>query len=105
MSRYRRAFVKGGTFFFTVALADRRSDLLVRYIDQLRRAYAAARQRYPFETVAICILPDHLHAMWTLPDGDADFPLRWRLIKSGFSRALPSAKRSASKIAKREKGI
>jgi putative transposase len=80
--------------------------LLVRQIDRLRRSYKVMQERLPFETVAICILPDHLHALWQLPDGDADFASRWSLFKSGFSRGLPPASsRSASKIAKREKGI
>jgi putative transposase len=92
MSRYRRALVKGGTFFFTVTLAKRPSDLLVRRIDLLRHAYGSVQQRYPFHTNAICILPDHLHAIWELPAGDADFSKRWSLIKSNFSRALPSAR-------------
>ena len=106
MSRYRRAKIEGGTFFFTVTLADRSSDLLVRYIDLLRQAYAAAQDLYPFETVAICVLPDHMHAVWTLPPEDTNFPLRWSLIKSKFSRALPiEAERTASKVSKRERGI
>jgi putative transposase len=106
MSRYRRARIEGGTFFFTVALADRSTDLLVRHVDHLRRVYKTVQRRYPFETIAICILPDHLHALWSLPDDDADFPLRWNLIKAGFSRGLvPAASRSASKAARREKGI
>jgi len=106
MSRYRRANIEGGTFFFTVTLADRSSDLLVRHIDHLRQAYRAAQKLYPFETLAICILPDHVHAVWTLPPDDSNFPLRWRLIKSGFSRAVPAdAARTDSKIRKREKGI
>jgi putative transposase len=106
MSRYRRAKIEGGAFFFTLALADRSSDLLVREIDRLRRAYQVMQKKLPFETVAICILPDHLHALWLLPDGDADFASRWSLFKSGFSRGLSAApSRSASKIAKREKGI
>ena len=106
MSRYRRANIKGGTFFFTVTLADRSSDLLVRHIDHLRSAYEAAHDLYPFKTVAICILPDHLHAIWTLPADDANFPLRWSLIKSKFSRTLPvDLDRTSSKIARRERGI
>lgn len=106
MSRYRRAILAGGTYFFTLTLTDRASDLLVRHVDLLRQVYRATRQRYPFETVAICILPDHLHAIWSLPDGDANYPLRWNLIKGGFSRRLPAAKsRSTSKIRHREKGI
>lgn len=106
MSRYRRLKIEGGIFFFTVALADRSSDLLVRQIDRLRHSYKVMQERLPFETIAICILPDHLHALWQLPDGEADFASRWGLFKSSFSRGLPaSATRSASKVAKREKGI
>jgi putative transposase len=106
MSRYRRAHVEGGVFFFTVALADRSSGILVRHIERLRRIYGTVQQRYPFETIAICVLPDHLHAIWSLPRGDADFSLRWSLIKSGFSRGLPGDMRpSSSKIARRERGI
>jgi putative transposase len=106
MSRYRRARIEGGIYFFTVTLADRSSDLLVRHIDLLREAYKSAQELYPFETLAICVLPDHLHSVWSLPPDDADFPLRWSLIKSKFSRGLPAdAERTSSKITKREKGI
>jgi putative transposase len=106
MSRYRRVKIEGGVYFFTLTLADRSSDFLVRHIDRLRRAYATAQKRYPFKTIAICILPDHLHALWSLPPNDIDFPPRWSLIKSGFSRGFPgSADRTRSKISKREKGI
>jgi hypothetical protein len=59
MPNYRRANIKGGVFFFTVVLANRSSDLLIREIDRLRQAYRAVRQRRPFETIAVCILPDH----------------------------------------------
>src|ERR1043166_2646268 len=106
MPRYIRARIEGGVFFFTVALADRSSDLLVRHVGHLRHVYAAVQQRLPFETIAICILPDHMHAVWSLPQGDADFSSRWRQIKSGFSRGLdPAASRSSSKLTKRETGI
>jgi putative transposase len=106
MPRYRRARIEGGTYFFTVTLVDRSSDLLVRHIDRLRHIYKSIEERYPFETIAICILPDHLHAVWTLPDDDSDFPLRWSLIKGGFSRGLEGdAMRSASMITKRERGL
>ena len=75
MSRYRRVKIEGGLFFFTLTLADRSSDLLVRHIERLRRAYKVTEQRFPFETVAICILPDHLHAVWLLPDGDSNLQI------------------------------
>jgi putative transposase len=106
MSRYRRALIPGGTFFFTVTLADRSSSVLVQQIDLLRDAYKAVQQRHPFETVAICILPEHLHAIWTLPEGDSNFPGRWSVIKSTFSKALSGSElRSPSNIRKREKTI
>ena len=66
----------------------------------------SVRERHPFETIAICILPDHLHAVWSLPPEEADFSLRWSLIKSGFSRDLAGDMQpSSSKIARRERGI
>ena len=106
MPYYRRRKNAGGTFFFTVVLADRGTDLLVRHVDRLRDIYASVQRRHPFETIAICILPDHIHAIWSLPENDTNFPLRWSLIKAGFSRGLPAAtSRTPSKMAKREKGI
>src|SRR5262245_55065308 len=99
MSWYRRLKIEGGVFFFTVALADRTDDLLVRHVDRLRRMYRAVHARHPFETIAVCILPDHIHAVWSLPAGDKDYALRWSLIKSSFSRGLPyDASRTRSKI-------
>ena len=106
MSHYRRSLTKGATFFFTVNLADRASHLLIDEIDRFRLAYRTVHVEYPFETIAICVLPDHLHAIWQLPDGDADYGDRWRMIKRQFSIGFaPSPKRSASKVRKREKGI
>jgi putative transposase len=106
MPRYLRAKIKGSVFFFTVVLKNRHSSLLVDEIDRFRRSYRAVHQGRPFETIAICILSDHLHALWVLPEGDADFSTRWSLIKSGLSRGLdPVQSRSSSKVAKREKGI
>jgi putative transposase len=106
MPQYIRARIKGSIFFFTVVLADRRSNLLIDEIGRFRHSYRLVQQGYPFETIAICVLPDHLHALWGMPEGDADFSKRWSLIKGGFSRGLnPSHPRSASKISKREKGI
>jgi putative transposase len=77
----------------------------VDQIDRLRHVYGTVQRRYPFETIAICILPDHLHAVWSFPENDADFSSRWNLIKGGFSRGLDARARSTSKILKREKGI
>jgi len=86
MVMYRRQRVPGGTFFFTVTLANRRSRLLTEHIDGLREAFHHVRQRRPFETVAVVVLPEHLHAVWRLPAGDADYPGRWRAIKSRFTQ-------------------
>ncbi|MGF6147590.1 Transposase and inactivated derivatives [Kingella potus] len=105
MTRYRRNFVAGGTFFFTVKLADPKSRLLVEHIGLLRTAYTDVCKMYPFETLAVCVMPNHLHSVWTLPLGDADYSLRWRLIKSRFSAHLPAADRSASKLRRGERGI
>ena len=106
MPDYRRNRVPGGTYFFTVNLRDRRSDLLITEIDSLRRAVRAARTRHPFHIDAWVVLPDHMHCLWTLPPGDAGFPLRWQAIKAAFSRAVPPAQdRRASHIRKREAGI
>ncbi len=103
---YRRNFIAGGSFFFTVNLAERRLRLLTQHIDELRGAFRETRQRHPFTIDAVVVLPDHLHAVWTLPEGDADFATRWRLIKSAFSRSLPNGERiSDSRAAKGERGI
>jgi putative transposase len=94
MPNYRRAFIPGGTWFFTANLLQRNgNDLLVREIDLLRDVVRGVRRRYPFRIDAWAVLPEHLHCIWTLPPGDSDFSTRWRLIKSGFSRALPKVER------------
>jgi putative transposase len=106
MPNYRRAFVPGGCWFFTVNLLERRKALLVDHIDALRTAMEQTRARYSFVIDAVVVLPDHIHAVWTLPSGDADFSLRWRLIKSRFAKALPKQERlSAVRVARHERGI
>ena len=105
MSRYRRARSPGSTFFFTVTLADRSSRALVDEIDKLRAAYRSVARERPFNTIAICVLPDHIHARWQLPEDDGDFSMRWNLIKGGFSRGFEASPAVPSKSRKREKGI
>ena len=80
MTNYRRNFLAGASFFFTVNLADRQQRLLTDHIGLLRTAFRDTRQHHPFTIDAIVVLPDHLHTIWTLPDSDADFALRWRQI-------------------------
>jgi putative transposase len=106
MTNYRRNFVAGGSFFFTVNIAERRLRLLTDHVSKLRTAFRETRRRHSFTIAAIVVLPDHLHTIWTLPEGDADFSTRWRLIKSAFSRNLATGERiSQSRAAKGERGI
>lgn len=103
--RYRRADVKGGTYFFTVNLAQRHLRLLLDHVEILREAVKTVKQRHPFHIDAFVVLSDHLHAIWTLPPDDADFATRWMLIKSGFSRHITiNERRNASRISKGEHG-
>ena len=85
MPRYLRAFVPGATYFFTVAILERRRALLTRNIALLREVFSGTRQRRPFAIDAIVVLPDHLHCIWALPPGDCDFSSRWHAIKARFS--------------------
>ena len=104
--RYRRANVPGATYFFTVNLQDRQSQLLTDHIDALRNAFRTVQIRYPFEIIAMVVMPEHLHSIWQLPEGDVDFSLRWSLIKAAFSKALPKQENiSSSRERKRERGI
>ena len=107
MSDYRRAWQAGGTYFFSVNLLHRRNnDLLVRQIELLRTVVRGVRQRHPFIIHGWVVLPDHIHCVIQLPPDDADFALRWRLIKMEFSKALPRGERLSQVRAKRgERGI
>lgn len=106
MPQYIRAFIPGGTFFFTVTLLERRRKLLTENIEHLREAFKAARRRRPFTIEAIVILPEHLHCIWTLPPGDADFSTRWHDIKARFAAQIPRGERlSARRLQKGERGI
>jgi putative transposase len=106
MPNYRRALVPGGSWFFTVTLLDRRSTILTDKIDALRDATQWTLRHYPFRTDAFVVLPDHIHAVWTLPPGDADFSTRWRLIKARFVRSIPKHEPlSPPRQARGERGI
>ena len=106
MVAYRRNFIPGASYFFTVTLRDRSSSLLVDRIDTLREAMRSVKKERPFIIDAMVILPDHLHAVWTMPPEDADYSTRWREIKSRFSRKIPAdGHRKESHIKKCERGI
>ena len=89
MRTYKRAKIKGGCYFFTVNLAKRQgNNMLVQHVDILREAFKRTQEDHPFKMDAVVIMPDHLHCIWSLPEGDDDFPMRWSLIKARFSRQI-----------------
>lgn len=88
MPRYVRSDRPGATYFFTARAAHRGTDLFLREIDPLRMAMRRTRNRYPFSIEEIVVLGDVIHTLWRLPEGDADFSTRWRMLKSLFSRAV-----------------
>ena len=106
--RYRRIYVKGASYFFTLVTYQRQKILTEQTnINHLRNAFKKVKAKYPFEVTAIVILPDHLHAILELPDNDSDFSTRWRLIKYYFSRKINSAAflNATSRNKKKEKPI
>ncbi len=105
MSRYIRPRRPGARIFFTVTLAQRGSNMLVREIARLRRAVQTTRAERPFEIEAWVVLPDHMHCIWVMPEDDADYSTRWRLIKSRFSRELPKGQTRPSHEARQERAI
>ena len=88
MSDYRRSYISGGCWFFTVNLQNRHSDLLTRHIDNLRAALVLIKHKRPFLINSWVVLPEHMHCIWTLPEGDTDYSGRWRDIKKTFTRTL-----------------
>lgn len=106
MSNYHRNRVPGGTYFFTVNLQDRNSALLIERIDNLRASIRRATELRPFHIDAWVVLPNHMHAIWTLPEGDDDFSQRWSTIKIAFSKRMePGEERSKSRKCTGERGI
>lgn len=88
MVNYRRNICLGGTYFFTANLANRKTSLLIQYIDFLKAAIKHIKKTHPFNMIAIVVLPEHLHTIWQLPDNDADYSLCWQKIKSYFTKSL-----------------
>jgi putative transposase len=106
MPDYRRNRVPGGTYFFTINLRDRQTNLLVDRIDLLRSSVARVRVLMPFHIDAWVVLPEHMHCLWTLPEGDADFSRRWQAIKMAFSKGIePGEALSTSGQNRGERGI
>lgn len=106
MPNYRRLRVPGATYFFTVNLAAGGSSTLVEHVDLLREAYRVTAAEHPIDCKAMVVLPDHIHAVWTLPPGDADFSRRWQKIKARFTHATGlRGRQSRSMMEKREAGL
>lgn len=105
MSNYRRVRVAGVSYFFTVTLAERGRSTLTDNIEVLRAAYRATVADHPVRCDAMVVLPDHIHAVWTMPEGDADYSVRWSVIKARFSLAVGGGRKRQSHIARREGGV
>lgn len=108
--RYRRASIPGASYFFTVVTQERRPIFdSAETVALFEAGLKHVKARHPFEIDAFVILPDHLHTIWTLPEGDADFSTRWRLIKEAFTkpfvRSREPMQRNASRRAKNEQSI
>ena len=105
MSRYIRSAVPGATYFFTVTLQDRGARYLVDHVAHLRTCMGEVKARHPFHIDAMVVLPEHLHALWTLPMDDADYSTRWMLLKQSFTRRLQASGHLESAAgARRQKG-
>ena len=91
MVSYRRNFVPGGTFFFTVALHNRKTSLLTDYLSLLKLAFQQVKNTHPFKTKAYVVLPEHMHLLWELPEDDFDFSIRLKKIKALFTKFLVSS--------------
>lgn len=104
--RYRRVYIKGATYFFTLNLLNRHSSLLTDHITHLRKAIVETQKSHPFIIDGIVILPEHVHIVITLPDNDSDFSFRLAKIKSLFSRQIARVELiTDSRKNKRERGI
>jgi REP element-mobilizing transposase RayT len=111
MSHFRRAYVTGGSFFFTV-VTERRAPIFCTDTSRvfLRTAIRECRQRWPFRIDAMVLLDDHLHAIFTLPEGDTRYSARWGWIKKEFTKAYLAAggneqTRSGSRVKQRRRGV
>jgi putative transposase len=111
MPEYHRAFIPGGTYFFTLVTFDRAPILVSEQARSLLHwVWMDVNHRFPFTTEAICLLPDHLHCIWSLPEGDSNYPIRWKEIKRLFSKHYrdlhyPSAAKTESRIKREEATI
>lgn len=89
MSNYRRVYIPGGTYFFTLVTYGRQPIFAdENRVQQLRQSFREVKAKRPFDLLAAVVLPDHLHCLWCLPDGDADYSTRWQMVKTSFSLSM-----------------
>lgn len=102
--QYRRLRFKGGIYFFTVVTYERMPILTIpENLQLLKQAFERVRQSRPFKLIAIVVLPDHMHSLWSLPEEDDDFSTRWRLIKTYFSKSYMGSCTSDITLSRRSK--
>jgi putative transposase len=103
--RYRRSYIPGGSYFFTQVTHARRPLFdEPHHVDTLREAFRAIRTARPFSVDAVVVLPDHLHCIGTLPPGDSDYSIRWRLIKTWFTKRASGSVRCQTDAAQARRG-
>ncbi|OGO28149.1 MAG: hypothetical protein A2W33_03955 [Chloroflexi bacterium RBG_16_52_11] len=111
MPEYRRSWIEGGTYFFTVVTYHRLPVLTTDAARKLlRHAWVNVRERFPFTLDAVCLLPEHIHCIWILPEGDADYSIRWKEIKRLFTKGYldqigPGEIRNESRVNRGEAAI
>jgi putative transposase len=111
MPEYRRSYIEGGTYFFTVVTYNHWPILTSTEARKLlRSAWIDVCGRFPFATDAVCLLPDHIHCIWTLPDRDINYSVRWKEIKRLFTKSYleqigPGDIRSESRVRRGEAAI
>ena len=111
MTNYRRLRQPGGTYFFTLVTFNRKPILtspICREI--LRNAWINVQLKHPFETVAVCLMPEHIHTIWRLPEGDVNYSMRWNEIKRHFTHEYLRQididdERNESRIKRREQAV
>ncbi|QSB02863.1 transposase [Methylomonas sp. EFPC1] len=103
---YRRTWHPGGAYFFTINLLQRKDNDLIRHIQSLRESVKTVKAHHPFKIHGWVVLPEHMHCLIELPENDIDYATRIRLIKIGFSKAIPKTERRSSvRIKRGERGI
>ena len=103
--KYHRYFQNGGTYFFTLVTFRRKKIFLEDSACELfMHALDHVQSNHPFHVIAYCLCPDHIHMIWSLPENDNNYPLRWRLVKSNFSRKYKQEDKESIPVSRKHKG-